>query len=187
MGVRKVFLCISAALVVLSFAVVGVRGLQFGIEFVGGTSIAFHNTGDTSIEDMRAAFTEAGEPDEMCIGDRAYASLAAAGQPHEDRIDAGGQSATLVSASGGNSFNGEAVFADFTGSSVPLGMFPYAAWAKSLRDALTRESERMLAVSYTHLDVYKRQVVSRIGGNLIVNVKGSRVALSSELAKHITV
>ena len=63
MGVRKVFLCISAALVVLSFAVVGVRGLQFGIEFVGGTSIAFHNTGDTSIEDMRAAFAEAGEPD----------------------------------------------------------------------------------------------------------------------------
>ena len=63
MGARKVFLCISAALVVLSFAVVGVRGLQFGIEFVGGTSIAFHNTGDTSIEDMRAAFAEAGEPD----------------------------------------------------------------------------------------------------------------------------
>ena len=60
---RKVLLCISAALVVLSFAVVGVRGLQFGIEFVGGTSIAFHNTGDTSIEDMRAAFAEAGEPD----------------------------------------------------------------------------------------------------------------------------
>lgn len=30
-------------------------------------------------------------------------------------------------------------------------------------------------------------VVSRIGGNLIVNVKGSRVALSSELAKRITV
>lgn len=71
-------------------------------------------------------------------------SAEAAGQPHEDRIDAGGQSATLASASGGNSFNGEAVFADFTGSSVPLGMFPYAAWAKSLRDALTRESERML-------------------------------------------
>lgn len=30
-------------------------------------------------------------------------------------------------------------------------------------------------------------VVSRIGGNLIVNVKGSRVALSAELTKHITV
>lgn len=58
MGARKVLLCISAALVVLSFVVVGVRGLQFGIEFVGGTSIAFHNTGDTSIEDMRTAFAE---------------------------------------------------------------------------------------------------------------------------------
>lgn len=30
-------------------------------------------------------------------------------------------------------------------------------------------------------------VISRIGGNLIVNIKGSRVALSSELAKHIAV
>lgn len=75
---------------------------------------------------------------------QAYASLAAAGRPREGRIDAGGQSATLASSSGGNGFNDEAVFADFTGSSVPLGMFPYAAWAKSLRDALTRESERML-------------------------------------------
>lgn len=75
---------------------------------------------------------------------QAYASLAAAGRPREDRIDADGQSATLASSSGENGFNGEAVFADFTGSSVPLGMFPYAAWAKSLRDALTRESERML-------------------------------------------
>ena len=63
LGVRKVFLTLSAVLVVLSFVVVGVRGLQFGIEFVGGTSIAFHNTGDTSIEDMRTAFADAGEPD----------------------------------------------------------------------------------------------------------------------------
>lgn len=75
---------------------------------------------------------------------QAYASLAAAGRPRGGRIDAGGQSSTSANTSGENSFNGEAVFADFTGSSVPLGMFPYAAWAKSLRDALTRESERML-------------------------------------------
>lgn len=75
---------------------------------------------------------------------QAYASLAAAGRLREGRIDAGGQSATLASSPGGNGFNDETVLADFTGSSVPLGMFPYAAWAKSLRDALTRESERML-------------------------------------------
>ena len=30
-------------------------------------------------------------------------------------------------------------------------------------------------------------VISRNGGNLIVNVKGARVALSSELAKHIMI
>ncbi len=63
MGVRKILLSISAALIVLSFAVVGIKGVQFGIEFVGGTSIAFHNTGDITIEDMRAACADAGEPD----------------------------------------------------------------------------------------------------------------------------
>ena len=31
------------------------------------------------------------------------------------------------------------------------------------------------------------QVISRIGGNLIVNVKGSRVALASDLAKNIVI
>lgn len=63
MGVRKVLLSLSAVLVVLSFVVVGVRGLQFGIEFVGGTSIAFHDTGDVTIDQMRTAFSDAGEPD----------------------------------------------------------------------------------------------------------------------------
>lgn len=63
MGVRKILLSFSAALIVLSFAVVGIKGVQFGIEFVGGTSIAFHNTGDITIEDMRAACADAGEPE----------------------------------------------------------------------------------------------------------------------------
>ena len=63
MGVRKILLSLSAALIVLSVAVVGIKGVQFGIEFVGGTSIEFHNTGDISIEDMRAACADAGEPE----------------------------------------------------------------------------------------------------------------------------
>lgn len=61
LGHRKVFLAISAALIVVSFIIVGVKPLNFGIEFVGGTSVAFHDTGDTSIEDMRTAFDNAGE------------------------------------------------------------------------------------------------------------------------------
>ncbi len=63
LGVRKVLLSISAALVVLALVITGVRGLNFGIEFVGGTSIAFHGTGDVTIEQMRDAFNDAGEPD----------------------------------------------------------------------------------------------------------------------------
>ncbi len=63
MGVRKILLSVSACLVVLSCAVVGIKGLEFGIEFVGGTSIQFHDTGDITIDDMRAAFAEVGEGD----------------------------------------------------------------------------------------------------------------------------
>ena len=63
MGARKVLLSVSAFLVLVSIATVGFKGLDFGIEFVGGTSVSFHNTGDITIEQMRDAFTEAGEPD----------------------------------------------------------------------------------------------------------------------------
>ena len=63
MGARKVLLSVSAFLVLASIATVGFKGLDFGIEFVGGTSVSFHNTGDITIEQMRYAFTEAGEPD----------------------------------------------------------------------------------------------------------------------------
>ena len=63
MGYRKVFLTVAAALVVVSFAIMGLRGFNFGIEFVGGTSVSFHGTGDVTIEQMRDAFDGAGEPD----------------------------------------------------------------------------------------------------------------------------
>ncbi len=63
LGHRKVFLTVAAVLVIASFAIVGVKGLNFGIEFVGGTSVAFHATGDVTTEQMRSAFDEAGEPD----------------------------------------------------------------------------------------------------------------------------
>ncbi len=63
LGYRKIMLIVSACLVVLSLLVVGIKGMQFGIEFVGGTSIAFHDTEQVSTEQMREAFAEAGEPD----------------------------------------------------------------------------------------------------------------------------
>ena len=63
LGYRKVFLTVAAVAMVACLAIVGFRGLNFGIEFVGGTSVAFHGTGETTIEQMRDAFTDAGEPD----------------------------------------------------------------------------------------------------------------------------
>lgn len=63
MGLRKIFLTAAAVAMVLCFIVVGVRGLNFGIEFVGGTSIAFHGTGEVTTEQMREAFSNADEPD----------------------------------------------------------------------------------------------------------------------------
>ncbi|WP_302962871.1 protein translocase subunit SecD [uncultured Adlercreutzia sp.] len=63
LGYRKVFLTVAAVAMVACLAVVGFRGLNFGIEFVGGTSVAFHGTGETTIEQMRDAFADAGEPD----------------------------------------------------------------------------------------------------------------------------
>ena len=62
-GKKKIFLTVSAVLIVLVVAVVGVRGINFGIEFVGGTSVTFHGTGDTTIEQVRDAFAQAGDSD----------------------------------------------------------------------------------------------------------------------------
>ena len=63
MGHRKVFLTVAAVLLVASFGVMGLRGLNFGIEFVGGTSVEFYGTGEVTTEQMRDAFEAAGEPD----------------------------------------------------------------------------------------------------------------------------
>lgn len=60
-GHRKVFLVISACLIVCSIAVIGLKGLTFGIEFVGGTSITFHETGEATLDQMRDAFAAAGQ------------------------------------------------------------------------------------------------------------------------------
>lgn len=61
LGLRKIFLTVAAVAIVAVVAIVGVRGINFGIEFVGGTSVSFHNTGDVSIEQVRDAFSDAGD------------------------------------------------------------------------------------------------------------------------------
>lgn len=63
LGYRKVFLCLAAGMMVLCAIVIGVKGLNLGIEFIGGTSITFNNTGDVTTDQIRSAFAQAGEPD----------------------------------------------------------------------------------------------------------------------------
>lgn len=61
MPIRKIFLGISAVLVILAIAGICIRGLVFGIEFIGGTEIDFRNTGDITIVQMRSALADVGE------------------------------------------------------------------------------------------------------------------------------
>lgn len=61
LGHRKVFLTVAAVVLVAVVGIAGIRGVNFGIEFVGGTSVAFHNTGDVTVEQLRDAFADAGE------------------------------------------------------------------------------------------------------------------------------
>ncbi len=64
LGYSKIFLTVCAVAVVAVIAFVGIRGVNFGIEFVGGTSITFHQGGnDVTTDELRAALTDAGEPD----------------------------------------------------------------------------------------------------------------------------
>ena len=60
MRVRKVLLIVAAVCVVLSTAVGLVRGLNFGTEFVGGTSISISQTQGATTDDIRDAFAKAG-------------------------------------------------------------------------------------------------------------------------------
>ena len=63
LGKRRIFFGIAAVMIVAAFAVVGIRGMNFGIEFQGGTSISIHGTSDVTIEQVRDAFADAGESD----------------------------------------------------------------------------------------------------------------------------
>ncbi|MDO4182433.1 MAG: protein translocase subunit SecD [Coriobacteriia bacterium] len=63
LGYRRIFLIVAAVCMVACFAIVGIRGLTFGIEFVGGSSVTFTGTGSATTEEVRSAFASAGLSD----------------------------------------------------------------------------------------------------------------------------
>ncbi len=60
LGNKKYLFALSAVLLVVSIGALVVRGLNFGIEFAGGTEIDLVGTGDLQIDQVRDAFNEAG-------------------------------------------------------------------------------------------------------------------------------
>ncbi|MCL2025154.1 MAG: protein translocase subunit SecF [Coriobacteriia bacterium] len=60
MRLRPYFFALSAVLIVVSIGSLAIRGLQFGIDFNGGSSVTISDGGGHSIEDVRAAFIDAG-------------------------------------------------------------------------------------------------------------------------------
>lgn len=60
MGHRKIMFAVSAVLLALSIGALVVRGLEFSVEFQGGTVVDVNNSGDVTIEQMREAFVAAG-------------------------------------------------------------------------------------------------------------------------------
>lgn len=59
LGLRRAFFIISGILVVAALIALPLRSLNFGIEFVGGSSMDFKSTGEITIEQMRQAFDDA--------------------------------------------------------------------------------------------------------------------------------
>ncbi len=60
---RNVFFTISLVLIVAAIVGILVRGLNFGIDFIGGSQVTFNDTGDITISEMRSAFSAQGESD----------------------------------------------------------------------------------------------------------------------------
>lgn len=62
LGHRNIMFAISGVLLAVAIGALAFKGLVFGIEFKGGTVIDVVGSGDVTIEQMRQAFKDAGEP-----------------------------------------------------------------------------------------------------------------------------
>lgn len=60
MGLRNIASVVSIALVIVSIAVLGIRGLNFGMDFTGGTSVEFEYAEAPQLSDVRARLDAAG-------------------------------------------------------------------------------------------------------------------------------
>ncbi|MFI5953361.1 protein translocase subunit SecD [Cryptosporangium sp. NPDC051539] len=59
---RRTFLSVSAVLIVLAIAGIGIRGLSLGVEFTGGRLMEYTTASPVSVSDARQAVADAGFP-----------------------------------------------------------------------------------------------------------------------------
>lgn len=93
MKYRFAMLGVSAVLVVVSLVALGTAGLKFGIDFQGGTVIDVPDAKDVTIEQMRAAFDDAGVPNAviqttLVQGDRGFSIRSEVTTPDQATADA---------------------------------------------------------------------------------------------------
>ncbi len=60
MGFRKIASVLSIALIVISIAMLAVRGLNYGLDFTGGTSVELEYRQAPALDEIRTKLTEAG-------------------------------------------------------------------------------------------------------------------------------
>jgi preprotein translocase subunit SecF len=63
MGLRKVFAVVSVVLVLASVVLLGIRGLNFGLDFTGGTSVELEYAEAPDLQSVRSILSEAGYTD----------------------------------------------------------------------------------------------------------------------------
>jgi len=68
MGKRKLWFAMSGVVIAIGIISLGVRGLNLGIDFKGGTQITFKTTSPKSTGDVQQLFTTVGYPDAVVQG-----------------------------------------------------------------------------------------------------------------------
>ncbi|MEJ2480433.1 MAG: protein translocase subunit SecF [Acidihalobacter sp.] len=96
---RWIFMAMSATLVVISVIAIGMRGLNFGIEFTGGTVIEVSYAKAVPLREVRDALHKAGYPDAQVsnIGTARDVMIRVAPRGEKDRAKVGDQVVQVLS------------------------------------------------------------------------------------------
>jgi preprotein translocase subunit SecF len=96
MGKRKIAFVLSAVLIVLSIASLVTRGLNFGLDFTGGTLIEVSYPSPPEISDVRSNLSEAGMDDAVVQTFGAATEIVVRIPPRDDEAESDAEISTVV-------------------------------------------------------------------------------------------